>query len=266
MRQMFAIVLGGGLLLSICCPHACRAGEDVVLKDQTAKDSYSLGYEFGEKVRGGNIDIERELLFLGIGDALDGKKPVLSPEELRQTLQDLRKKVVILLDKRSRELAAKSLEDGQAFLAANKTNKGVVALPSGLQYKVLQEGKEGPSPKLNESVTVQYRGTLIDGTEFDSSLRRGEPTTLNVNGVIPGWTEALQRMKVGSKWQIFVPAGLAYGERRFGRIPPNSALIFELELVSIGDPAGSNANAPKPSTNALPAGEFPDEDNGDDNG
>ncbi len=265
MKQMLAIVLGVGLLLSICCPRACLAEEDVVLGDQTARDSYSLGYEFGQKVKAGEVEIDKGPLFSGIKDALDGKKPALTPEELRRTLQDLRKKVVIVKDKHSRELAAKSLKDGQAFLAANKTNKGVVALPSGLQYKVLQEGK-GPTPKMNDTVTMQYRGTLIDGTEFDNSRRREEPTTLSVNGVIPGWTEALQRMKVGSKWQIFVPAGLAYGERRFGSIPPNSTLIFELELVSIGDPADSRVNAPKPSTNAPPAGEFPDEDNGDDNG
>ncbi len=259
MKRMLAIAFGMSLLFSICCTYTCRAQGDTTLREEKGKDSYSIGYEFGVKVKAGSVEVDKDLLFSGIQDALEGKKPALSPDELRETLLNVRKKIMVLQDQRFRELSAQSLKDGQEFLVANKAKKGVVTLPSGLQYKVLTDGK-GRSPKPNESVTVRYRGTLVDGTEFDSTHRRDEPTTLNVSGVIPGWTEALQRMKAGSKWQVFVPSGLAYGERRFGVIPPNSTLIFELELVSIGK--GKASTAPPPAA-AVPPAEQPSDETGE---
>ena len=241
MRQVLTIILSISLLVPFCW-----AEEQAPLKDQKAKDSYSLGYEFGSNLKRQGVEVDADVLFSAVRDAMDDKKPVLSTEEIRDTLKQLRQKVIVLQDRRFRELAAKNLEEGKAFLAANKTKEGVVTLPSGLQYKMLKEGN-GPSPKATDAVTVHYRGTLIDGTEFDSSYRRCEPAAIHVNGVIRGWTEALQLMKVGSKWQIFVPSELAYGEDKFGRIPPNSILIFEIELLSVGDSASPKASEPEPS-------------------
>lgn len=142
-------------------------------------------------------------------------------------------------DKRSREAAAKNLLDSQSFLEQNKLKEGVKRLASGLQYRIIKEGT-GPVPKANDAVTVHYRGTLIDGKEFDSSYVRGEAPTINVNGVIKGWTEALQLMKAGSTWQIFVPPDLGYGDRQYGRIPSNSTTIFDIELLSVNSSPGQS--------------------------
>jgi FKBP-type peptidyl-prolyl cis-trans isomerase FklB len=229
MRQIFFVFLVVTLLAPLC-----RAEEQLPLKEQKVKDSYSLGYEFGDNLKRQGAEIDLEVLISAIKDGLDGKKPVLSPEEIRDTLIQVRKKLMVLQDRRYRELSAKNIEEGKAFLEANKTKEGVHILPSGLQYKVLRDG-EGPTPKATDIVTFHYRGTMIDGNEFDSSYARGKPSTVHVFGVIEGWTEALQLMKVGSKWQIFVPPALAYGDRQFGHIPPNSTLIFEIELLSIGE-------------------------------
>ena len=253
MRLSLAIVLSMSLLLTVC-----RADEQLPLKDQKARDSYSLGYEFGDNLRRQEVGMDVDILLSSIREGLEAKKPVLSPEDIHETLQQLRRKAIVLQDRRYRERVVKNLEEGKVFLAANKTKEGVQTLPSGLQYTVLREG-EGLTPKASDTATVNYRGTLVNGTEFDSSYSRGEPATVNIAGVMPGWTEALQLMKVGSKWQIFVPLELAYGERQYGRIPPNSALIFEIELISFkekpvaettesgeeGSDAGSSENKDK---------------------
>ncbi len=244
MGRLFAIFLGATLLLPVCW-----AEEQVPAGDQKAKDSYSLGYEFGGNLKRQGVEIDVDVLLSAVREGLEGKKPVLSPEEIRGTLLQLRKKLMVLQDQRFREFAAKNLEEGKTFLEANKTKEGVKTLPSGLQYKVLQEGN-GPIPKLSDSVTLHYRGTLIDGNEFDSSYRRGEPTVLNLIGVIKGWQEALQLMKTGSKWQLFVPTYLAYGQRQFGRIPPNSTLIFGLELLSISEGFDSSLTESKPAVDS----------------
>ena len=155
----------------------------------------------------------------------------MTQQEMNETLVDLKKKVVAEEQRQKTEAAGKNLQEGKAFLAENAKKKDVTTLPSGLQYKVIEKGS-GASPKKTDSVTVHYKGTLIDGTEFDSSYARGKPATFRVDGVIAGWTEALQLMKPGAKWQLFIPANLAYGERGAGsRIGPNSALIFEVELI-----------------------------------
>ncbi|OGW40785.1 MAG: hypothetical protein A2Y97_03810 [Nitrospirae bacterium RBG_13_39_12] len=254
MRRTFLIILGVTLLLSVCW-----AEEQVPPQEQKARDSYSLGYDFGNNLKRQGVDVDPDVLLSAVREGLEGKKPALSPEEIRDTLLQLRKNLMVLQDRRFRELAAKNMEQGKAFLEANKAKEGVKVLPSGLQYKVMKEG-EGPIPKATDSVTLHYRGTLIDGKEFDSSYSRGEPATLNLVGVIKGWQEALQLMKTGSKWQIFVPADLAYGQRQFGRIPPNSALIFELELLSIGD--SSDSKAIETPAAGEPADNLPHEDNG----
>jgi FKBP-type peptidyl-prolyl cis-trans isomerase FklB len=231
MRQISLILFAIFLLVSFC-----RAEEKIPLQDQKARDSYSLGYDFGGNLKRQGVEIDMDVLLLAVREGLEGKTPAMSTEEIRDTILQLRKKLIILQDKRYRELASKNLAEGNAFLEANKTKEGVQTLPSGLQYKVLREG-EGPIPKATDTVTINYRGILIDGTEFDSSYARGKPITTHVYGVIDGWTEALQLMKVGSKWQLFVPPDLAYGDHQYNRIPPNSTLIFELELINIAPEA-----------------------------
>jgi len=227
MKRVFTAFAGAVLLLGVCF-----AGEQPELKDQKAKDSYSLGYQYGEAFKKQAMDIDLEVFAAGMQDALGGKEPLMSPEEIRKTLADLQKRAFAAQQLQLKERAARNREEGQAFLAENARKKEVVSLPSGLQYTVLAEGT-GKTPKARDEVTVHYRGTFIDGSEFDSSYGRGEPATFQVDGVIKGWTEALQSMKEGGKWRIFVPSELAYGEPGLGRIPPNSTLIFEVELISV---------------------------------
>lgn len=211
----------------------CLAGENPELKDGKEKINYSLGYQIGGDFKRQGVELDPDLLVKGIQDAVGGAEPRISPQEMRKTLVELKKKVEADERKRRREKAEKNRAEGEAFLAANGKKEGVVTLPSGLQYKVLAAGK-GPSPSPTDNVTVHYRGTLVDGTEFDSSYKRNEPATFGVDRVIAGWKEALPMMKEGAKWQLFVPSKLAYGEQGSGsKIPPNSALLFEVELISV---------------------------------
>ena len=192
-----------------------------------------MGMNFGAGLRKQSIDIDPAILARGLRDAFSNGKTLLTEDEARAILtqlqSDLRKKQQDL----AQQAGDANKKEGIAFLAANKTKDGVVTLPSGLQYKVLQAGA-GPKPAPTDTVVCNYRGTLLDNTEFDSSYKRGQPATFPVNGVIKGWTEALQLMPVGSKWQLFIPSELAYGERGAGgQIGPNATLIFEVELLSI---------------------------------
>ncbi len=210
-----------------------NAEENLVLKDQRDKISYSIGINMGNNLKRQSIDVNPDALLQGIKDALSGGKALMTEQEINETMTAFQKEMKAKQVERSKELGEKNKKEGEAFLAENKKKDGVVILPSGLQYKVIKEGT-GKTPKLTDTVTVNYRGTLIDGTEFDSSYRRGQPATFPANGVIAGWTEALQLMKVGSKWQLFIPYNLAYGERGAGRdIGPNATLIFDVELLSI---------------------------------
>jgi FKBP-type peptidyl-prolyl cis-trans isomerase FklB len=209
------------------------ADNPTVLKDQRDKASYSIGVKIGADMKANALDLNSEALVTGLQDGISGAKPQLSDKERADSLmafeQDLQKKEI----ERLKQLAEKNKKEGAEFLAANKAKEGVKTLPSGLQYKVLAEGN-GTQPKPTDQVTVNYRGTFLDGTEFDNSYKRGEPITFPVNGVIKAWSEALPLMKTGAKWQVFVPAELAYGEKGAGRaISPNSTLIFEVELVGI---------------------------------
>jgi len=229
MTRVIAMMLGLTLMLPVC-----QAGEASPPESEKARDSYSLGYEFGNRLKRQGVEVDQEVLISAVRQGLEGREPALSPDEIHKTLKQLQRKLVIIQNRRFEELAARNLTEGTAFLESNKAKEGVKTLPSGLQYRVLREGT-GPIPQPNEWVTVRYRGTLIDGNEFDSSQRRGDPPTLPLHGMIKGWTEALQLMKTGSKWQITVPPDLAYGNRQFGRIPPNSVLIFDLELLAIAE-------------------------------
>jgi FKBP-type peptidyl-prolyl cis-trans isomerase FklB len=200
-------------------------------KDKKEKTGYAIGVNIGQDMKRFSIEIDADMVAQGVKDANAGKLK-LSDEEIRTTLADLSKEMQGKENERMKTLSEKNKKEGDAFLAENKKKEGVKTLPSGLQYKIIKQGT-GEAPKATDTVTTNYRGTLIDGAEFDSSYKRGQPASFPVNGVIPGWTEALQLMKTGSKWQLFIPSNLAYGERGPGPIGPNAVLVFEIELLSI---------------------------------
>jgi FKBP-type peptidyl-prolyl cis-trans isomerase FklB len=227
-KQILAAIVSIGLLFGVC-----QAADKLELKDQKDKESYSLGYQFGQSLKMQGIDLNLDVYISALRDALGEKEPQMSAEEMRSTVMGLRQRLAVAQQKALKEKGDKNLAEGKAFLAENGKKEGVKTLPSGLEYKVLSEGT-GKTPKKTDTVTVHYRGTFLDGTEFDSSVARGKPATFRVDGVIPGWTEALQLMKEGAKWQLFIPPELAYGERGMPpRIPPQSTLIFEVELISV---------------------------------
>jgi len=221
-------------LLSVAfLSSVCYADEKLDLKDQKDKESYSLGYQFGQNLKSQGVEINLDIYTSGIRDALGGKDSLMSQEEIRTTIEELQKRVMAARQKELKEKAEKNLSESKAFLEENKKKEGIKTLPSGLQYKILVEGS-GKTPKSTDTVTVHYRGTLINGSEFDSSYKKGQPSTFQVKSVIRGWSEALQLMKGGSRWQLFIPPELAYGESAGGgQIPPNSTLIFEVELISV---------------------------------
>jgi FKBP-type peptidyl-prolyl cis-trans isomerase len=219
-----------------------RPEAPLVLKTPQEKFSYALGMNLGSSLHKQSVAVDPVILERGLKDALAGKTQ-MTEDEARAALMAVQAEVRQKMEEARKTAGAANKKEGDAFLAANKAKAGVVALPSGLQYKVLQQGT-GPKPAATDSVVCNYRGTLIDGKEFDSSYKRGEPATFPVNGVIKGWTEALQLMPVGSKWQLFVPAELAYGDRGAGAdIGPDSTLIFEVELISIQDKNKSQENS-----------------------
>ena len=202
-------------------------------KTQKEKRSYAIGMEMGKGVKAQGIDVDSSLVAQGLKDALAGAKSAMSEEELKQEIAVLKQEMQQKQTKAAETLGAENKTKGDAFLAANAKKDGVVALPDGLQYKILAAG-EGKKPAETDTVLCNYKGTFIDGTEFDSSEKAGKPVPFEVNKVIPGFKEVLQLMPAGSKWQVFIPSSLGYGERGAGSvIAPNSALIFEIELVSI---------------------------------
>jgi len=205
------------------------------LKSPKEKLSYALGMDLGKQFKMQSIEINPDAFVQGLKDTLSGSKALLTEEQARVVISELQKEMVQKQQAQMTALAEKNKAEGQAFLTKNQTAESVVTLPSGLQYKIIKAG-EGKKPTMDDTVVCNYRGTLINGTEFDSSYKRNEPTTVPVKGVIKGWIEALQLMPVGSKWQIFVPSELAYGERGAGGpVGPNATLIFEVELLSIKD-------------------------------
>jgi FKBP-type peptidyl-prolyl cis-trans isomerase FklB len=217
------------VLSVILMSSLCLAGEKLDLKDEKAKINYSVGYQIGDDFKRQGVEINPEALVKGIQDSLSGEKGLMTPQERRNALVNLQRQVAAQQKQDKPKQAQEYPGEGREFLAANAKKPGVVTLPSGLQYKVIREGT-GKTPGPHDSVTVNYRGTLINGNEFDSSYRRGKPATFRVDGVIAGWTEALQLMKEGAKWQLFIPPDLAYGER--GTLA-DKTLIFDVELISV---------------------------------
>lgn len=231
MRRPFGII---ACILFLTGIPPARAGESLTApRTQLEKESYSIGYQFGLSIRSDEITIDFDHLVQGLHEAIDGTTPQLKIDDMRILIADLRKRARETALRKLQETTVRNAEESRRFLEENRNKEGVRTTESGLQYKVLKEGS-GPSPGIRNSVVVNYRGTFIDGTEFDSSHTKGEPQTVQTDGVIKGWTEALQMMRAGATWRIFVPPDLAYGRTGLGRkIPPNKVLVFEIELLSV---------------------------------
>jgi FKBP-type peptidyl-prolyl cis-trans isomerase FklB len=237
-RLLIALAFTGFLAGNAFAEDKPAADKDKsAFKDEREKVSYALGLNIGTNWKRNDIDVDPDVVFKAVKDVMSGKEPAMTEQEAQAALMGYQQELMAKQEKKRKEQGEVNKKAGDDFLAANKSKDGVKTLPSGLQYKVEKSGS-GDSPKADDTVVVNYKGTLIDGTEFDSSYKRGQPATFRVGGVIKGWQEALQLMSPGSKWQLFVPADLAYGE--YGHppsIPPNATLIFEVELVSIQPPA-----------------------------
>jgi FKBP-type peptidyl-prolyl cis-trans isomerase FklB len=212
------------------------AAEKVGVKSEKGKRSYSIGYDIGKNISNNfkqqSLDVDPELFSKGIRDAFAGKSPAISEQQMKEIITAVQKEMMAKRDAMIKKLADKNKRDGDAFLAENKKKPGIVTMPDGLQYKVIKEGT-GASPTATSRVKVHYKGTLVNGTEFDSSYKRGQPAEFDADKVIPGWQKILPVMKEGSKIEVFIPSELAYGEQGSRGIAPNSVLIFELELISV---------------------------------
>ncbi len=226
-KRWMAVAVGLGLA-------ACQQGpKDVKLESQNDKVSYAIGLDIGRNFERQGLEVNPDIIAAGMRDALTKAEPKMTDEEMRETMMAFRQEMIAKQTQKAEEASSGNKEAGQKFLEENKTKEGVKTTESGLQYKVLTEGK-GKSPGAEDQVKVHYEGKLLDGTVFDSSYKRGEPAVFPVNGLIPGWTEALQLMKPGAKWELYIPADLAYGDRGAGpQIPPGSTLIFTTELIEV---------------------------------
>jgi len=228
---------------------AAKPAVPLALKTPEEKFSYALGMNLGTTLKRQSLEVDPAILAQGLKDMMSGGKTLLTEEEERSSLMDVQNQLRKKEQDKMQALGEQNKKDGEAFLAANKSKEGIVTLPSGLQYKILTQGT-GPKPTTEDTVVCNYRGTLIDGKEFDSSYQRGKPATFPVGRVIHGWTEALPLMPTGSKWQLFIPSDLAYGERGAGpNIGPNATLIFEVELLSIQP---KTENKPQPDAAGSP--------------
>ena len=219
-------------LVMACFTAGLMAADSSPLKDEKDKISYGYGMEIGKNLKRQGIEINPDLLAQGLKAQLNGDKTLMTEDEVRQTMMAFQQKMQASRMEKSKKEGDENKTKGEAFLAENKKKEGVQTTGSGLQYKIITKGT-GPVPKSDDTVKTHYRGTLIDGTEFDSSYKRGEPATFGVTQVIKGWTEALLMMPVGSKWQLFIPGDIAYGPGGRPGIPPNATLLFDIELISI---------------------------------
>jgi FKBP-type peptidyl-prolyl cis-trans isomerase FklB len=237
-KTMLAVVVFAGLTAPVF------AYDTNVLSDEKSKVSYAIGMTIGHNFQQQGIDVDDAVFLRGLKDAQSGGATLLTMQEMQVTLKEFQQGMAAKQAKLRAGQALTNKLEGDAFLATNKSNPGVITLPDGLQYKVITAGT-GAKPTTDATVTVNYRGTFIDGTEFDSSAKSGHPMDIQANHVIPGWTEALTNMPAGSKWQLFIPSELAYGERGNRGIPPNAALLFDLELLAV------KATPPPPPTAPL---------------
>ena len=220
------------IIFCACFVAPLLADDTNVLVDDKSKASYAIGMMLGHNWQQQGVDVDPDWVLRGLKDVESGGATLMTPQEVQSTLKEFQQTVAARRAEMQVQMATKNKTDGEAFLAQNKNQPGVVTLPDGLQYKIITEGS-GATPTITDIVTVNYSGKLLDGTEFDSSYKRGQPAEFPVGGVIHGWTEALQQMKAGSKWQLFIPSELAYGEQGRPGIPPNSVLVFDVELLSV---------------------------------
>ena len=240
MKHILAVALGVFLLFG----QASAAGLQDAKSDsrgQKEKLSYSLGYDMGARSRKSSMDLDRDIVIKAFSDGLAGSKAAMTDQEMRETLSELQKEMKARqagkkkdMVESQKQFSENNRQEGEIFLSENAKKEGVVTLPDGLQYKIIKSGA-GRQPGKADTVKIHYRGTLVNGTEFDSSFKRGKPATFGVGNVIKGWAEALQLMKEGSEWMIYIPSELAYGQRGAGRgkIGPNQTLIFDVELISV---------------------------------
>ncbi len=230
--RLFAVMIMLTYLAG-CAPEEASSASELKLDTSKNRISYTIGVNIGQDFKSQNMDVDPDLLLMGLKDTLSGKELQLTEEEMVQEIQNFQQEMQAKMAAEMEEKAAENKASGEAFLAENAKQEGVVVTESGLQYKIIEPG-QGDSPGPADVATVHYRGTLIDGTQFDSSYDRGQPASFPVGGVIAGWSEALQLMKPGAKWQLSIPAELAYGERGAGQdIGPNSTLLFDVELISV---------------------------------
>jgi FKBP-type peptidyl-prolyl cis-trans isomerase FklB len=237
---MWYRLIAASALVSALGPVAAAETE---MKDDQDRESYSVGYQIGSNFKRQGIDVKPDLFAKGVQDAMSGSAAALSKEDIEKSLTSLQQRAGAAQQKLQKETSEKNLSAGKAFMDENAKKEGVVTLPSGLQYRMITEGN-GAKPSPSDTVTVNYRGTLVDGTEFDSSYKRGQPAKFRLDQVVKGWTEGLQLLKQGSKAQLVIPPALGYGERGGGPIGPNSTLVFDIELLGV-EPAGKSADAPK---------------------
>jgi FKBP-type peptidyl-prolyl cis-trans isomerase len=241
MKKVFTLVLLAAVVAGAAYGQGAAAQSQAAPQSGRAKPesvndraSYIIGYNLGKSMKQQDVAANTDLLVQGLRDALGGGQALLTDQEMQQAMTAFQQDLMSKQEAKQQAAGEKNKKEGEAFLAANKTKQGVVTTASGLQYEVLTPGN-GDSPKPGDKVTVNYKGTLIDGTVFDSSYDRGQPATFGVTQVIPGWVEALQLMKPGAKWKLYIPSNLAYGERGAGggEIGPNATLLFEVELLSV---------------------------------
>ncbi|MDP6038639.1 MAG: FKBP-type peptidyl-prolyl cis-trans isomerase [Candidatus Latescibacteria bacterium] len=230
MKRLFMVFVAAGLL-------SCQGEEkaefvEVDLENKQHKQSYALGLNLSDQLKQQGVDLDIDVFKQGFGDGFAGESMLMTSEEAVKILVDMQQEQRAQQQAEQNKVAEENKRKGAEFLAQNRNKEGVVVRESGLQYKVIRAG-DGPKPKTTDTVSFHYRGTLVDGTQFDSSYDRGEPLTLKVTEVVPGWVEALPLMNVGSKWELYIPPELGYGARPAGQIGPHSTLIFELELLEI---------------------------------
>lgn len=232
-------VVGLAGVVLVICGYVCAIAQQpntspakVEFKTQQERLSYAIGYQIAMNLKEQETEYDLAMLYKGMSDVLKGQPVAMTDAEVRQVILEWRKQVQAIQLKKRQELAEKTASESKAFLAANAKKQGIKVLPSGLQYRVVKEGS-GKSPTMTDTVKVNYKGRLVNGTEFDSSYKRGEPAQFPLNAVIKGWAEALQLMKPGAQYEIFIPPDLAYGENGNGPIPPNAVLIFDVELLEV---------------------------------
>lgn len=230
-RLFFVVIMM--FYLAGCTAEDANSSPELKLDTTKNRISYTIGVNIGQDFKAQSMDVDPDVLLMGLKDSLAGKELQLTEEEMAQEVQAFQQEMQAQVAAEMEAIATKNAADGQEYLDNNAKQEGVMVTESGLQYKVVEPG-EGESPGPNDVVTVNYRGTLTDGTQFDSSYDRGQPATFPVSGVIAGWTEALQLMKPGAKWQLVIPSELAYGDRGAGQtIGPNATLVFDVELIKV---------------------------------